>query len=270
MNRIHTTVAITIMCAGIVGWQVINGTGKPVDSKVQPSLTSAPSTPLAETSESAQITQPDHPISSSRLPSGLPSQETELVMGFRVRKDRNCDVEIRYLTDSETGEVSEVMHCEPRNPELPHPYESWSNELLAQEAYADAKAAEVLALRHIASEQEGDELIGLNLLYRSVALSGDPEVFRKAIGARYAIVEENGKPKINHLKQLLVFSHIGETLGSSVFESDMIVRTLKKHEVPASDIASLKAMSAQILNKMAELQTEITGSTSIKEALTNG
>ena len=263
MNRIHTTVAILSLCVLILGWQVSRTDGAPaIDTQpiAQPLSTQADS--------EAKPADPAGPIETEKRQSGgLPSQETEVVLGFRVRKDRDCEVQIRYVTDPESGETSEAMTCEPRTPELPHPYESWSNETLAQEAFGDAKAAEILALRHIGSENAEDEVIGLNLLYRAVALSGDPDVFNKAISLRYANIAQNGEPNLKNLKQLLVFSHISGRFGHEAIDADMITADLKRYGVPEADIRELHLTSDRILRQMARLQTEITGSTSIQEVL---
>jgi hypothetical protein len=161
------------------------------------------------------------------------------------------------------------MSCEPLAPPPDHPYESWSDELLAQEAYGDAEAAEVLGLRLITSGDPVKEQLGLTLVYRSAALSGDPEVFQKAIGARYAYVSVNGEPQIDNLKQLLLFSHLSQVMGEQKIDATTIEHELRTSDIPDAELARIRQGSRKLLEQMADLQTEITGSTSIREGLEN-
>jgi hypothetical protein len=261
VNRLHTTFAITGLCALIVGWQFWHqaSEGPQIDGPLVHAGARADQPPTEPSMTAAHPEQ--HPAPAQ--------QQTENVLGFRVLKDRDCEVQLRYIPDAETGELHEAMSCEPLNPVPPHPYESWSNELLAQEAYADAEAAEVLGLRFIRSEDPDHEQTGLSLVYRAAALSGNPGVFGKAIGARYAYVSKNGKPQIDNLKQLLVFSHLGRALGGQAIATPTIERELRGHDVPEEELSRIRQGSRVLLEQMADLQTEITGSTSIREALEN-
>lgn len=205
----------------------------------------------------------------SELRAAIPARETEQVLGYHVLKDRNCDVEVHYFTDQETGEVHEAMSCVPIDPEAPHPYESWSDETLAGLAYGDSKAAEVLGLRHLRSDDPAEETLGLSMIYRSVALSGDPSAFRRAISVRYAHVSINGEPQIGNLKQLLVFNVMGNALGHPQFNPDVVADELRSVNVSDEEILRLRAGSRDLLKQMGDLQAEITGSQTIREALEN-
>jgi hypothetical protein len=256
VDRIHTTLTITGLCALIVGWQLWQRTGDPTaqSDRDGPSL--------------VQALQPTAaPAADGSTPPA--ARKTEEVFGFQVLKERNCTVGIRYIPDAETGEVHEAMSCAPLNPAEPHPYESWSSELLAQEAYADPDAAEVLGLRYIRSDDPRTEQIGLSLVYRSASLSGDPAVFNRAIGTRYAYVSQNGEPRLDNLKQQLVFRHLSRALGGQGPDLATIEQELRLNDVPEAEISRIRDGSLALLEKMADLQTEITGSTSIREALEN-
>lgn len=259
MNRVHTFFAILTICAGLVGWQILQQNGDQAPA-------ADGGTRLVDFEDAAT---PEVPATTAGPEAVTPAQETELVMGFRVLKNRNCDVEVHYIPDPESGEMHEAMACIPRNPKAPHPYQSWSEEVLAGLAYGDAKAAEILGLRHIHSADPAQEQLGLSLLYRAVALSGDPSAFRQAVGIRYAHVSINGEAQIKNLKQLMVFNVMGEALGDERFDSSIVEQELRSADTPDEEILRLRTASRDLLSDMADLQTEITGSTSIREALEN-
>lgn len=259
MNRIHTSLAIACLCAAVVGWQIWS------QKSSQELASNAESPPSPSNASTISAIQP----ADTDLRAVVPAQRTEQILGFSVLKDRKCEVEIHYIADPQTGETHEAMSCKPLNPNEPHPYESWSNEILAGMAYGDPKAAEILGLRHIGSEDPEEETLGLSFIYRSVALSGDPSAFRRAIGVRYAHVSVNGEPQIKNLKQLLVFNVMGEALGDERFNAGILEGELRSANIPEDEILRLRSGSQDLLKKMADLQAEITGSLSIREALEN-
>lgn len=272
MNRIHTALAITGLCLSVVGWNVWQQQVPPERQTASnpSSYSSGHTNGQTSTAHSPGLT-PGEPSNSEQARQQFltETQKTESVMGFTVLKDRNCEVEVHYIPDAETGELHETMSCTPTDEQEEHPYASWSEETLAELAYGDAKAAEILGLRHIRSNDPEQETLGLSLIYRSVALSGDPSVFRSAIGTRYATVSVNGKPQIKNLKQLLVFNVMGEMLGDPRFNSLIVERQLKSADISEQEIARLRIGSRGLLKEMADLQSEITGSVSIGEALKN-
>ena len=260
MNRIHTILVITIATAALIGWQIMERTDQDVAPVPQPGE-SQQHRPSQETTISAAGTsQNASTIGASPVPADDPV--------WYVRSDqRRCEPRTTFIPDARTGELTEVTDCEPIQ-EVDN-YDSLDNDTLASLAYGDSHAAGKLGLRLILSESLQEERLGLGLLYRSAALSGDAEVFRKAIGARYAYVSENGKPNVRNLEQMLVFNMIGETLGDSRFDSNRVERALRKADVAQQEIDTVRANARTILQRMAELQTEVTGDMSIREALEN-
>lgn len=263
MKRAHTVLAIVALTAAVVAWQ----TRQP-DTRLDTGGVAPPSAPLP--AESPQVAAASPALAGS--PGTTPPAyrvETEEVLGLRVRKDRDCTVELRYIPDADTGEIIEAHACVADDPQIPDPYEAWDDQTLAGMAYGDPHAAEVLGLRHIGSEDPREEALGLSLLYRSVALSGDLETFQRAIGRRYAYLEVNGVPEKHNLRQLLVFSHIGEVLGDERFDAAEVVRQLNQADVPPGEIDKLREAADLILEHMAALQTEMTGDATIREAIDN-
>ena len=254
MNRIHTTLAIAGLCAVLVGWQVwqvsANSTGQ----------ASAIQAPLAENQSSADESATAEPE--------RPSSETDhFDFAKKIATDPDCYVN-EIVLHPETGEPVEAYACDPVKSD-PHPYENWGEQVLAGLAYGDPVAAEVLGLRHIQSEDPNREALGLMLLYRSVALSGDTTTLHRAISQRYAVVSEDGEPIVHNLKQLLVFAIVATRLGDAEIKSRSIEARLAKADVDASEVTRLKSAAEHILQEMASIESEVTGNTTILEALTN-
>ena len=199
-------------------------------------------------------------------PSSQSPEQIEQVFGTDVRKDRPCTIELRYVTDADG--TTEAYVCTPNEPEADNPYENWDADTLAALAYGDAQAAAVLGLRHVISDDPLEEVLGLALLYRSVALSGNPAVFKKAIGARYAVIKVDSKPQLHNLRQLTVFAMIASRLGDDTLHPAHYVDRLRQ-SLSAEELDTLSMGVAAILETMAAIQTEATGDTTIQEALDN-
>ncbi len=85
------------------------------------------------------------PGSESQADSSQLNDGTEVVHGIRVIKDRNCTVKVHYIETS-PGVTTTAYSCEP-NEVRQGPYDEYSNETLAELAYSDADAAELLGIR---------------------------------------------------------------------------------------------------------------------------
>jgi hypothetical protein len=253
--------AVLCLAATIVGWHVFEDRSPTVAESVS---TPSPARSQPSAAEAQQETAPAaRNVIDTRSPAG-PGVENHTSLS----ENPNCSVTRQYF-DPRTGDLRDVYACTSPEESGPHPYEDWSDETLANLAYGDAKAAEVLGLRNVVSGDPNQEALGLNLLYRSVALSGDLDTFRKAIGRRYAYVSYNGKPLIHNLKQLLVFNVIGGILGDERFDPAPIEKQLRNLEVPTEELDRIHRATSNILTSMAQLQTEMTGDTTISEALAN-
>ena len=254
MNRFHTTLAIAGLCAVIVGWQVWRV------STDSPDQASGIHVPIADEQTSAAESTTSGPEAPAR-------ETTHFDFAKKIETDADCYVD-QIVLHPETGEPVEAYACDPSASE-PHPYENWSEQVLAGLAYGDPVAAEVLGLRHIQSEDPNREALGLMLLYRAVALTGDTTTLHRAISERYAVVSEDGTANVHNLKQLLVFGIVASRLGDGGINYRSIAARLAKAEVEASEVTRLKSAAEQILREMASIESEVTGNTKISEALTN-
>jgi hypothetical protein len=265
VNRLHTTVAIAALCVGIVGWQVWTANEEVPDAHstakaADPSTTSGPVPASASASASASAGPEEAP--DAPAPNTLRVLDNDY-FAKRLEADPNCHKE--YVLHPETGQPVHAFRCD--TDEETHPYEQWNEPVLAGLAYGDPVAAEVLGLRHIQSEDPNREALGLMLLYRSVALSGETGAIQRAIGKRYAVVSENHEPNVHNLKQLLVFAIVSTKLGDTRMRPSGIEARLASAEISASEISRIKRSAEQILEEMATIQSELTGNTTIREAL---
>lgn len=262
MNRIHTALAITGLCITAVGWQVWQQTDAEfslADSQDIDATSTGPTTPDSNT----PIGLTDPPA--TQLTIEPMTGGAGLVQ--KVADNPRCHVSAQF-PDPDTGELVDAYSCTSVRPD-PHPYETWSEGVLAGMAYGDAKAAEVLGLRHITSEDPNREALGLMLLYRSVALSGSTESLHLAASRRYTYAYADGKPQIGNLKQLLLFGIIAQRLGDTGIDPRLVEARLKKESISPEAISRVRASAESILEQMAVIQTEITGKTSISEVLSN-
>lgn len=257
MNRTQNAVAIcnaVVVCsiaAAIIGWQLWqHRLAVPSEAELAAG-TLAPAQPDRQPDSDKQT--PAH--AAAPQPSDVAEPET------------NCWV-AQVVAHPDTGEPLDVIACEPAHRD-PSPYASWGEQALAGMAYGDARAAEALGLRHIQSEDPNQEALGLMLLYRAVALSGETTALHRAISQRYAVVSADGRPELHNLKQLLVFAIVARRLGDTHLDADRLAAKLAAARVPEPVISSLKDTAQQILEEMASIESEITGNRTIREALNN-
>lgn len=259
MKRVHTTLAIATAAAVLIGWRLWSL--DPPAGGQRP----ASGSPVAQHATPAPVPTPTPPNQPHIDVQPVAERGGQTAAAANLLEQRGCWVSEQRF-DAETGDYRDVYTC-PSGQPAPHVYESWSDDTLASLAYGDHKAAEVLGLRHVVSENVDREALGLSLLYRSVALSGDPAVFHRAIGRRYAYLAVNGEPQRHNLRQLLVFSLIGSRLGGSGFDPAPIEQRLQEIATPAREIAQLHDVADRLLQSMAGLQREVTGNDSIAEVI---
>ena len=136
-------------------------------------------------------------------------------------------------------------------------------------AYGDSIAAEVLGLWYL-DEKKIEE--GMTLLYRAIALNNATEFrpLHNAANAHFSSVQhldEDGNLvySISSLKQQYVMGRIGEVLGDAVLSTPSYRALLE--DAGYEDFARLENEASAILADMANIETEVTGKSTIREAL---
>jgi hypothetical protein len=142
--------------------------------------------------------------------SSQPDSDTEFVHGIRVRKNRNCTVELRYL-DVGNGTVIEAHSCTPNQPREPGVFDGYDDATLAGMAYADPSAAEVLGKRLAEDHPE----MARSFMLRSVALK--PQNTHPLLwlaSENYSLVATNGEPAITEMSENYLLARVAEELGT--------------------------------------------------------
>ena len=280
MQRIILFIAIGIGVAASVWYFNLNTEGDPVAVAQKPSV--AQTDPGLQTTEVDTVLESEGLIRPEVQPELLGLQEltaeaeddaTEIVEGFRVRKDRECDIKVHYFDDDGDGILDPAIECIPWNPRVPHPYTTYSDEVLADLAYGDAKAAEIFGSRLI--QRAGDDGVKLKALgvgyhLRATALGGDLKLITRAAGRAYSRTwsAANGVEKdniINHFALEEVAARFGKQRTSNTWR-----RQLDSLDLPADQLNRIEKLVINHMTTIAEIQTIVTGETSFAEIVNAG
>jgi hypothetical protein len=184
----------------------------------------------------------------------------ETVYGIKVRKDRNCTVEPRYI-DVGDGTVVEAFTCTPNTPREAGPYDKYDNETLALMSYSDALAAEVLGKR--LAEQDPDQ--ARQMMLRSVSLepqNADPVLWLAS--AYYSRVATNGVPALAEMSEKYRLTRIAEELGTAGAAS-AIRQSLLDAGLQEADFQNLEEQLQQDLATIRQIQLEVFGESTLPE-----
>ncbi|MDJ0760741.1 MAG: hypothetical protein QNJ19_15200 [Woeseiaceae bacterium] len=186
--------------------------------------------------------------------------ETEVVMGLRVRKDRNCTVR-QHMVDLGNGLVTDAYSCDP--PDVEKPFAGHSDADLWVLSYSDATAAEELGKRLLYQRKEGaaNELMLravalqpdnvrplLYLMSQTGSLRGDAPGARAAVGKAYIISR--------------TASHFDPSVNT-----DWLLEDLVQYRFESDDIERLDRIVDGNLERMRKVQIDVFGESRIEEAL---
>lgn len=209
--------------------------------------------PFAATAQSAQ-SQPE-----ARQPAADDHDDgTEVVLGLRVRKDRNCTVELKdYVTPD--GEMFKAYSCTPHSPRPPHPYASYSDATLEVMAYSDAEAASLLGKRLI----ERDTGRSYEMLIRAAALDNDFTHLAWLGDQAFGTMAIDGVPQIDNLKRQYELAALSQYLGEFSGRRDFYRQELSNAGIGADEIASLDERVAELLQQVQDIQRTVHGNVTV-------
>jgi len=204
------------------------------------------------------------PVATKRYEPEQPALDddgTELVLGVRVRKDRDCRVELKdYVTTA--GEMFSAYSCTPNNPAPPHVYADYDNQTLASMAYADADAAALLGRRLIGK----DNRKSYQLLIRAAALDGgNVEHIAWLADQAFGAVAINGKPQIANLKHQYKLAALATRLGDSSAKTRYLKNELTKIGFSENQFNLLDTRVDALLQSMRDIQRTVLGEVTIEE-----
>jgi hypothetical protein len=186
--------------------------------------------------------------------------DTEIVHGLRVRKNRNCTVELHYV-DIGDGTVIEAFSCTPNQAAKPGEFDEYDNETLAGMSYSDPVAAEVLGKRLADYEPERAR----RLLLRSVALrpkNTSPILWLAS--ANYGLIAFNEEPALNQMAENYLLARVAEEMGTSGAATS-IREQLIEAGFQEKDFLELEMEVKVDLFEIREIQLEVTGQTDLTE-----
>jgi len=232
-----------------------------VSEKPTASETRPPATVSIPSSDSSTNTlEPDVPQEPAAESSPVQELETEIVHGIRVRKDRNCTVELHYVHLGD-GKVVETYSCESNLPPKPQVYDEYDDETLAGMAYSDPVAAEVLGKRLADYELERAR----RLMLRSVALR--PENTHPILwlaSANYGLIDVNGQPALGEMAENYLLARLAEEMGTPGAATS-IHALLIKAGFKDKDFQDLELEVEVDLDQIREIQLEVSGQSDLPE-----
>jgi len=188
------------------------------------------------------------------------ASQLEVVHGIEVLKDRKCTVEKHYIGVG-NGTVVEGYSCSPNEPREPGVYDGYDDATLAQMAYADAVAAEVLGKRLA----EDDPNQSRTLLLRSVALRPEnTDPLRWLASTNYGLVSTNGVLEVGELSQNFLLARVAEELGVTGAAANSR-RRLVAAGLEDRDFWALEQEVLAELAHMREVQVEVNGKSDLPE-----
>ncbi len=213
----------------------------------------------AEPLSNSSVRPPDSVSRREPEPNGLADSGTETVHGIRVRKDRDCTIELNdYVTPQ--GEMFSAYSCTPRHSSLPHPYAHYADETLAVMAYSNADAAAVLGKRLLGTDNERS----FELLLRASALDGGKvETIAWLSDQAFGTIAVNGTPQIANIKRQYELAALAARLGDAPDKSAFLRHELIKAGVSTDQLNSLDARVEKLLESMRSTQQTVLGEVTI-------
>ena len=249
MNKL-VTIAVALLVAAAI-W-LYNQPRPPDGTAAAPAATSQGGT--------AEIPDPArHGVAvDGNITTGTFDDGTETVLGIRVRKDRNCRVELNdYVTPE--GEMFSAYTCTPFEEPAPHPYAHYTDEALAELAYADAEAAALLGQRLAGTDHERS----YQLLIRATALDGNTRHLAWLGDVSYGTLRVDGELQVETVMQryelAALAAQLGEDPGFSLFLRDELLRS----GVADDQLGHLDAHVEELLDTVRDIQLTVFGETAI-------
>jgi hypothetical protein len=202
---------------------------------------------------------PQQAIDSTELLAGdIADDGTEIVLGLRVRKDRNCTVELKdYVTPD--GEMFSAWSCTPHSQQPPHKYSYYDDATLEVMAWSDAEAASTLGKRLI----ERDTGKSYELLVRATALDSDFRHLVWLADQAFGIVSVDGEPHMGNLSRQYELASVSHALGDLSGRSDYFRQALVDAGADEKQLAGLDQQVSEVLRKIREIQSAVFGEVTI-------
>lgn len=217
----------------------------------------APQTPVSH--DVAVPLLPAANVAANPAQEALAEDATEVVLGLRVRKDRDCQVELKdYVTPQ--GEMFAAYSCSPNQAATAHKYADYDNATLGAMAYADADAAALLGRRLI----DKDTHKSYELLIRASALEGgNVEHIAWLSDQAFGAVAVDGEPHIFNLQRQYELAALAERLGAGPDKTRYLHEELLRFGVDERQLTRLNTRADVLLQSMRAIQQTVLGEITI-------
>ncbi len=184
---------------------------------------------------------------------------TEIVLGLRVRKDRDCRVDLKdYVTPD--GNMFTAYSCTPNAAAQVHIYAEYDNDTLASMAYSDADAAALLGRRFI----DKNTRKSYELLIRAAALDGgNVEHLAWLSDQAFGATNINGEPQLENLQRQYELAALANRLGDGPGKIAYLRSELVRHGIEDAQLDALDSRVDALLRSMRDIQRTVLGRVTI-------
>ena len=239
MNKLLIIAAIC--CATVAAW-LLQQSGQPAT--------------LADASPPPAVTEPTNARGVSLTPETATTSddETEIVLGLRVRKDRNCTVELNdYVTTD--GEMFSAYTCVPSRQSAEHPYAQYTDGALRELSFADADAAAQLGRRLVHKDREQS----YTLLLRATALDGDVRHLAWLADAAYGRYRVDGELQVDNVMRQYELAALSAHFGGDPSTSNYLREELLNSGVSQDQLIQLDRRVDDLLRIASNIQRNVYG-----------
>jgi len=195
-------------------------------------------------------------------------EPSEFISDSEIPWYERCNAQTFYYDDDGDGILEPSLECVPEDLKAErHPYTTYSDDVLIDLAYGDAKAAEILGTRLI-QRHSGEELtgVGVNYALRAAALSGDVNLISTAASYAYSNYADADGPKVDNIIHSYALQEVAGRLGKESYE-DVWGSRFRSLDLSAEHKERIEKRIINTMEGVAEIQTSVTGETDFAEVL---
>lgn len=201
----------------------------------------------------------DHPATPKATPAspaGVPaaSGRSEVVLGVRVRKDRQCTVEWNDHVTRQ-GKMFPAYRCIPDGAGPDHGYAHYGNTTLEVMSYADAEAADVLGRRLLGS----DPGKAYAMLVRATALDGDVRRLAWLADQAFSATRIDGKLQVGNVMRRYELAALAAELGDDPALTRFLRSALTEAGIGAEQFATLDGRVDALVETVRQIQRSVFG-----------
>ena len=179
---------------------------------------------------------------------------SEVVLGLRVRQERNCTVELNdYVTPD--GEMFSAYSCTPNEPAPDHPYAHYDDDSLEALAWADSAAAALLGRRLVGT----DHGKAYAMLVRATALGGDTRHLAWLADQAFSAVRSDGELRVGNVMRRYELAALATEMGADPAPALHLRNELMEAGIGDAQFATLERRTDALLEIVRDIQRAVYG-----------